>query len=91
MNPPHPPKTDSDVPRASDADLAGRQQQLAEAVQRYLTQFEQGKLPDRSALLAEHPEVAEELAACLASLDFIHHAVAGADRPGPCRLRDTRA
>ena len=90
MNPPHPPKTDSDVPRASDADLAGRQQQLAEAVQRDLTQFEQGKLPDRGALLAEHPEVAEELAACLASLDFIHHAAPVLTGQG-LRVRDTRA
>ena len=45
-----------------------------DALQGYLSEFEQGKLPDRSELLAEHPEIADELSACLASLDFIHHA-----------------
>ena len=74
MNPNPNSPVDKDLPSATDADSATHQQRLVDALQVYLSEFEQGKLPDRSELLAEHPEIADELSACLASLDFIHHA-----------------
>ena len=72
MNPHPNSPVDKDLPPASDTDSATHQQRLVDALQGYLSEFEQGKLPDRSELFAEHPEIADELSACLADLDFIH-------------------
>ena len=94
MNPNSNSPVDKDLPPATDTDSATHQQRLVDALQGYLSEFEQGKLPDRSELLAKHPEIAEELSACLASLDFIHHAAPAltgqtAERRSPCGARRT--
>jgi serine/threonine protein kinase len=50
----------------------------------YLQQLEQGGEPDPEALLAQHPQLAVPLRACLASLEFLHDAalsLRGGDRP----------
>jgi hypothetical protein len=47
---------------------------LIEAVQEYVAALEAGKRPNRGELLARHPEIAEQLAACLEGLAFVHAA-----------------
>ena len=46
---------------------------LTRAMNEYLEALEAGQHPDRDALLARHPEFAEELAASLDGIDFIHN------------------
>jgi serine/threonine protein kinase len=50
---------------------------LAEVLDAYLAAMEAGAAPARAELLAQHPELADQLAACLASLDFIRRAAPG--------------
>jgi serine/threonine protein kinase len=45
---------------------------LAEAMEEYLEQLESGIRPNRKAILDRYSDIAEELAACLEGLDFIH-------------------
>ncbi len=71
----HGPLADSEESEI-EQNVGSEQQQLADVLQRYLAELEQGKLPDRDALLAEHPEIQSDLNACLASLDLIHQATA---------------
>ena len=52
MNPDPNSPVNQDPPRTRDADSASHQQRLADALQGYLAKFEQGKLPDRSELMA---------------------------------------
>ena len=40
----------------------------------YLGELQAGRQPDRLKLLAEHPELAEQLEQCLSGIEFIHHA-----------------
>ena len=47
---------------------------LVEVLDAYLAAAQEGTAPARDALLAEHPELAEDLEACLASLEFIRQA-----------------
>jgi eukaryotic-like serine/threonine-protein kinase len=47
---------------------------LVEVLDAYLAAAQDGTAPARDALLAEHPELAEDLEACLASLEFIRQA-----------------
>jgi eukaryotic-like serine/threonine-protein kinase len=47
---------------------------LVEVLDAYLAAAQEGTAPARDALLAEHPELAEDLEACLASLEFIRKA-----------------
>ncbi len=46
--------------------------ELADILERYLADLEQGEAPDRAALLAAHPELADELQPYLDSLDKLH-------------------
>lgn len=46
--------------------------ELAEILERYLAELEQGAVPDRARLLAAHPELADELRPYLDSLDKLH-------------------
>ena len=48
--------------------------ELARLVDGYLADLQQGKTPDRAALLAAHPLIADQLEACLASIDLVHGA-----------------
>jgi tetratricopeptide (TPR) repeat protein len=47
---------------------------LVEVLDAYLAAAEEGRAPSREELLAEHPELAEKLETCLASLEFIRRA-----------------
>ncbi len=47
---------------------------LVEVLDAYLAAAQEGTAPARDALLAEYPELAEDLDACLASLEFIRQA-----------------
>jgi len=51
-----------------------RDAHLAEVLEQYLEALETGTAPPRAEFLARHPELAEQLEACLASLDFIRRA-----------------
>jgi tetratricopeptide (TPR) repeat protein len=45
-----------------------------EILEEYLAERQAGRTPDRAALLARHPDLAESLAASLRALDFVHEA-----------------
>jgi serine/threonine protein kinase/tetratricopeptide (TPR) repeat protein len=76
---------------------ASPRRQLADVLEDYLAQLEQGGAPDQEALLAAHPELADELRPYLASLRLLHgatqdlrvsrHSVevqhSGSDEPAP--------
>src|SRR5437660_3732792 len=49
----------------------------AGALEEYLAAAEAGTAPPREEFLARHPELAEDLDACLAALRFIGHAAEG--------------
>jgi tetratricopeptide (TPR) repeat protein/tRNA A-37 threonylcarbamoyl transferase component Bud32 len=56
----------------------GSESRLARVLDEYLASLERGEPLDRAALRAAHPDLAEDLEACLASLDFIRRAAANA-------------
>jgi serine/threonine protein kinase len=45
---------------------------LTAAVKEYLAEIEAGRTPDRKAILARHPDLADALAQCLDGLDLVH-------------------
>jgi len=47
---------------------------LVEVLDAYMAAAQEGRAPGRDELLAEYPELAEDLEACLASLEFIRQA-----------------
>ena len=60
---------------------------LVEVLDAYLAAAQEGVAPNREELLADHPELAEDLEACLASLEFIRQASLSA----PPLVVDSRA
>src|SRR5262245_24914264 len=48
--------------------------EIAEILENYLAEMEQGVAPDQDALLKAHPEMADELRPYLDSLRFLHGA-----------------
>jgi hypothetical protein len=46
---------------------------LSQAIDEFYAAIDAGQIPDRDALLAKYADVADELSACLASLDFIQN------------------
>jgi WD40 repeat protein/serine/threonine protein kinase len=56
---------------------------LAQALDSYLAAVQAGAPPDREEFLARYPELAEDLAACLASLEFIRRAAVKPSEPVP--------
>lgn len=65
--------------------------QLVSLLDQYLAELQSGRQPDRAKLLAEHPELAEQLEQCLSGIEFIHRASAPAAKPGmPTQLGDFR-
>jgi serine/threonine protein kinase len=61
-------------PVADSADSLADDPRVVRAVQGYLAALEAGEPLDRQTYIAQHPEIAAELAECLAGLDFIHAA-----------------
>ncbi|MGH7135699.1 MAG: WD40 repeat domain-containing protein [Pirellulales bacterium] len=51
--------------------MADRTSEVGRILDDYLEQVARGAAPDRAALMAEHPDLAESLQACLASLEWI--------------------
>lgn len=66
-NPFHPQEPDQTVDFGNE-ELAD---QMVRILDHYLAELKAGRKPDRSALLAQHPHLAGQLAACLAGLEFI--------------------
>ena len=48
--------------------------ELASILDRYMADLQAGRAPDRRQLCAAHPELAAQLEACLAGIEFIHQA-----------------
>ena len=63
--------------------------ELAAILDGYLAALQAGQAPDRRQLLDAHPELAAELEACLAGIDFIQRAT-GPAAPGPASLGEFR-
>ena len=63
---------------AGEAELS---EELVRLLDDYLTQLKAGKSPDRARLLAEHPELASQLQACLVGLEFIARGGNAAEAP----------
>jgi hypothetical protein len=55
----------------------------------YMAELQAGSAPDRDALLAAHPELAAQLEACLAGIEFVHRA-AGPAAEEPAVLGEFR-
>src|SRR5262249_29882518 len=66
MNP-----TDAERPTGNGV-AQGTDPRLAQALEEYRRLLEAGAAPGRAAFLAQHAEMAEELAACLSGLEFVH-------------------
>src|SRR4051794_23503426 len=47
---------------------------LASILDNYMAALQAGRAPDRRLLVQAHPELATELEACLAGIEFIHQA-----------------
>ncbi|HZW30303.1 MAG TPA: hypothetical protein VFF52_06305, partial [Isosphaeraceae bacterium] len=62
---------------------------LAEILDRYLADLQAGQAPDRGQLLARHPELASQLQACLAGIEFVSRATA-AEAQEPATLGEFR-
>lgn len=61
---------------------------LAGILDDYFAELQAGRQPDRRVLIAAHPDLASELEACLAGLEFIHRT--GQPANVPARLGDFR-
>ena len=62
---------------------------LVRVLDDYMAELQAGKAPDRSRLLADHPDLAAQLERCLAGIDFIHRAIPDAG-DAPAKLGDFR-
>lgn len=63
-----------DVNRSSSSPDASGDPRLLAAVQEYMAAVEAGRRPSRHELLARHPDIADELSACLHGLAFVRSA-----------------
>ena len=74
--------TEHDKPRTiSGVDEPEHSERLLDAMRQVRSQLDAGQMPDRDALLAEYSDVAEELACCLDSLDFVSQVAPQLRRP----------
>ena len=64
-------------------DLGGQESRLAEILDHYLAQMQNGEAPSRDELKRRHPDLAEQLDACLAGLEFIHGSASGSASRSP--------
>src|SRR5262245_7791962 len=56
-------------------DDPSRDDRLADVIEQFLAASESGSSPSRTALLEQHPDLADDLAACFDTLDFIGHSL----------------
>ncbi len=63
------PHEQETVPPQADSAAA-----VASILDRYMAALAAAEAPDREQLLAQHPELAAQLEACLAGIDFVHRA-----------------
>jgi outer membrane protein assembly factor BamB/predicted Ser/Thr protein kinase len=63
--------------------------QVVAVLDKYLAELKAGEQPDRERLLAENPQIADQLAACLAGIEFIHGGATAA-QPSGKRLGEFR-
>jgi hypothetical protein len=91
------PSTDADTSASKHFKLLEATQDFREpdeqasrligVLDQYLADLKAGHAPDRAKLLADHPELAEQLEACLAGMEFIH---AGETSHAPKQLGEFR-
>ena len=67
---------DVDATRSFPDSPANDDPRLLAAVQEYTAALEAGRRPNRLEFISRHPEIAQELAACLDGLAFVHSAAA---------------
>jgi outer membrane protein assembly factor BamB/tRNA A-37 threonylcarbamoyl transferase component Bud32 len=79
---PEPPPTGPFQPKEAASELV-------RVLDQYLADLQAGRAPERSQLLAAHPELAAPLEQCLAGIEFIHHA-ARLSPETPARIGDFR-
>ncbi len=58
----------------------GADSELVRILDRYLADLQAGRAPDRAQVLADHPDLADQLESCLAGIDFIHRTTGVTDR-----------
>lgn len=73
--------TPDPAPTRDLAGNAGPSEELVRLLDQYFTDLKAGKSPDRARLLADHPELASQLEACLAGLEFMARGGGNADAP----------
>lgn len=76
------PACDVDATLAPPSDqtvAAEREARLVKVVRDYMAAIEAGQKPNRHDLVAHNPDIATELSACLAGLQFVNSAAAGMD------------
>ncbi len=77
-------------PASPVADSAHDDPEVVRVLEHYLAELEAGRAPDRTTLLAEHPQIAAALAECLDGLDFLHRAVPPSNPLDPVTVVDDR-
>ncbi len=65
---------DADPPLTQPLPSESQAAQLVAVLDAYLADLKVGQAPDRAELIAQHPELAAQLEACLAGVDFLHRA-----------------
>ncbi len=78
-----PPSVSHTLDATCDYVSGGDAEQLVRVLDQYLDDLKAGKQPSRDELVAAHPELASQLDACLAGLDFIH----GVEHASPQRTQ----
>ncbi len=82
LNTPSPNNNNNDDPtRADDSLPADPEARVFALLEQYRTALEAGQKPSRHELLARHPDIAEELSACLQGLNFVQSAAGRIEAP----------
>ena len=72
-----------DAERVAPADEAVAATQLVRILDQYLEDLKAGQAPSRAQLIEQYPQLATQLEACMAGLEFLH----AAESPHPGRLQ----
>jgi serine/threonine protein kinase len=71
------PLTPDDVEHTADE----REARVLDAVRQYESELKAGRRPNRREILARHPDIADDISACLAGLTFVHGAAVEMNPP----------